>query len=369
MPTEQPTNVGDAHANVVKAPLRVAALPIGLVALPSAPAASDNTASTDHDTPVDVELRGVDQQTCELTFSIVTPPTHGDLSAITNQACQAGTPNVDSATVTYTPDPGFSGDDSFTYKVNDGTQDSNTATVTITVRAAPTPLPTTTATPQPTSTATATSGGGATSTSGGTPGSTATPLPTAGATPAPPEGCVGPSLCGSAPASQCKAPVQPGRSSLFVKDATPNSGDRLTWKWIKGAATAKPEFGDPIHATDYEFCVYDGADRLVSRACAPHDNVCDGKPCWRDIGNGFKYRRRDSAGGLKNSLQLLLRAGADGKGQIIVKGKGGAFAMPHLPVAQPVTVQLVNGGGVCWETTHSAPAQRNDTQQFKDKSD
>ncbi len=357
VPTEQPTNVGDPHANVVKAPLQVAALPIGLVALPSAPAASDNSASTDHDTPVDVELRGVDQQTCELTFAIVTPPAHGGLSAIANQTCQPGTPNVDSAVVTYTPAPGYAGDDSFTYKVNDGVLDSNTATVTITVRDAPTPIPTATATPQPTVTATAS----------GAPGATATP--TSGATPAPPTGCGTSSLCGSAPANGCKAPVEPGRSSFFVKDKSPDTGDRLTWKWIKGAATAKAEFGDPLHTTDYELCVYDGADRLVSRACAARDHLCDGKPCWRELGNGFKYRKRDSAGGLENSLQLLLRAGADGKGQIIVKGKGAAFGMPDLPMSQPVTVQLVNGGGVCWETTHSAPAQRNDDQQFKDKSD
>ncbi len=33
----------------------------------------------------------------------------------------------------YTPDAGFSGTDTFTYKANDGTDDSNTATVTITV--------------------------------------------------------------------------------------------------------------------------------------------------------------------------------------------------------------------------------------------
>ena len=33
----------------------------------------------------------------------------------------------------YTPDAGFAGTDSFTYKANDGTRDSNIATVSITV--------------------------------------------------------------------------------------------------------------------------------------------------------------------------------------------------------------------------------------------
>jgi uncharacterized repeat protein (TIGR02059 family) len=45
----------------------------------------------------------------------------------------AGGPNTDSATVTYTPNPGFDGSDSFTYRVNDGTTDSPTATATLTV--------------------------------------------------------------------------------------------------------------------------------------------------------------------------------------------------------------------------------------------
>jgi hypothetical protein len=39
---------------------------------------------------------------------------------------------------TYSPNAGFKGTDSFTYRANDGKTDSNTATVTITVNAAPT---------------------------------------------------------------------------------------------------------------------------------------------------------------------------------------------------------------------------------------
>ena len=42
----------------------------------------------------------------------------------------------------YTPNEGFTGSDTFTYKVNDGTSDSNEATVTINVQALTTPSPT-----------------------------------------------------------------------------------------------------------------------------------------------------------------------------------------------------------------------------------
>jgi len=54
------------------------------------------------------------------TWTIVTTLTHGTLTGI-------------APTLTYTPDPNYIGSDSFTFKVNDGTVDSNIATVTITV--------------------------------------------------------------------------------------------------------------------------------------------------------------------------------------------------------------------------------------------
>jgi len=53
------------------------------------------------------------------TFTIVTPPAHGQLT---------GT----GANRSYQPDPDFNGSDSFTFKANDGARDSNTSTVTIT---------------------------------------------------------------------------------------------------------------------------------------------------------------------------------------------------------------------------------------------
>lgn len=53
-----------------------------------------------------------------LTFEIVAQP-------------ESGTASVGS--LLYTPDAGFSGTDTFTYKANDGTDDSNTATVSVNV--------------------------------------------------------------------------------------------------------------------------------------------------------------------------------------------------------------------------------------------
>ena len=72
--------------------------------------------------PKDITLTGNDVDGDTLTYDIVDGPAHGQLS---------GT----GANRTYTPDPNYYGPDSFTYKVNDGSLDSNEATVNITVNA------------------------------------------------------------------------------------------------------------------------------------------------------------------------------------------------------------------------------------------
>jgi len=69
--------------------------------------------------------------------------------------------------------------------------------------------------------------------------------------------------------------------------------------------------------------------------------------------------------------QLILKAGIAGKAQIRVKGKGANLVIPSLPLAQPVTVQLGNTAGVCWEAVYSAPARNTagPPGQFKDTAD
>ena len=97
----------------------------------NAPATANQAASTPEDTSVEITLHAVrPNTTTPLTFSIVSGPTNGALGTLGASSC------VDyacSATVTYTPGSNYNGSDSFTFKANDGTQDSNTSTVNITV--------------------------------------------------------------------------------------------------------------------------------------------------------------------------------------------------------------------------------------------
>ena len=73
-----------------------------------------------------ITLSGSDADSDPLTYTIIKSPLNGTLSGTA--------PNK-----TYTPTTGYSGVDSFTYKVNDGTSDSEVATVNITINATQTP--------------------------------------------------------------------------------------------------------------------------------------------------------------------------------------------------------------------------------------
>ncbi len=89
-------------------------------AVNSAPVASDVTITTNEDTAGSTTLTITDADNDNVTVSIVTNPTYGSVA-------------LSGTDVTYTPNANYNGADSFTYKANDGTVDSNTATVTLAV--------------------------------------------------------------------------------------------------------------------------------------------------------------------------------------------------------------------------------------------
>jgi uncharacterized protein YxeA len=90
----------------------------------SPPVATNQAVTTSKNTAKAITLSATDANNDPLTYSIVTQPSHGTLSPST-----PGGPAR-----TYTPNTDYVGPDSFTFKANDGTVDSNTATVSITVQ-------------------------------------------------------------------------------------------------------------------------------------------------------------------------------------------------------------------------------------------
>ena len=96
--------------------------------------------------------------------------------------------------------------------------------------------------------------------------------------------------CSSCQLEGCRRSVLPAKGSLAIKDKPGLVADRLVWRWTHGAATAKSDFGNPLATTDYQLCVYDGSSELVTEGSAASGGLCNGRPCWKETGRGFKYR-------------------------------------------------------------------------------
>jgi hypothetical protein len=81
---------------------------------------------TSINTPKEITLGVMDQDPKDnLTANITSGPSHGQLTPI----------NQDTGNVTYTPDQGFTGNDKFEFKANDGKLESkNAGIISITIK-------------------------------------------------------------------------------------------------------------------------------------------------------------------------------------------------------------------------------------------
>jgi hypothetical protein len=84
------------------------------------PEAANQDVEVNEDGTASITLTGSDGEEDTLSFTVLSQPKNGTLS---------GT----APTLSYSPNANYSGNDSFSYKANDGSADSNAATVTITV--------------------------------------------------------------------------------------------------------------------------------------------------------------------------------------------------------------------------------------------
>jgi hypothetical protein len=160
-----------------------------------------------------------------------------------------------------------------------------------------------------------------------------------------------PAGCGLAARTDCKQPTIEFKGRLAMKDKSPDKGDSLVWKWVRGDATSQAEIGDPLGADSYFVCLYDGGGTRVSASAVDPGGTCGVKPCWKGLGTplgskGYKYVNKETndAGVAK----LILKPGEQGKAKAIAKIKGDDLDMPSLPLALPATIQLVSTTGTCW---------------------
>ncbi len=209
------------------------------------------------------------------------------------------------------------------------------------VASASTETPTVTATPDDTLTPTAT----------GTP--TATPMAAVG--------------CAASPRLDCR---EAGKGVLVIKDKDPDRGDKLVWRWTKGAATDAEDLGDPLGGSDdYVFCLYDQSGLAMS-ATAPAGGQCqNAADCWKQLGQasnptGFRYK--DSELTPDGLFKLQVRAGDAGKAKALVKGRGELLALPATDALTADIVAQLVGGTTCFSSTFASnDVRKQDERSFK----
>jgi uncharacterized delta-60 repeat protein len=171
--------------------------------------------------------------------------------------------------------------------------------------------------------------------------------------------CNGSGTCsvgGARPVSECASVTQPLKSSLIIKDDPANTRDKITWKWTKGADTFY--YGQPGILTDYSLCVFGGS------SLASENEIPSGLG-WTGTSKGWLLKRDPftTPGGIGRAALLF---GGPGKSKITVKGKGPLVGAPAIPLATPVTAQLVTSEGLCFTAAYASPSA-NTGGRFKGK--
>jgi hypothetical protein len=138
------------------------------------------------------------------------------------------------------------------------------------------------------------------------------------------------------------------QKSLFLAKSVGSANAKLVWKWLRGAATSQPEFGDPTANTDYALCIYIASSALLGQVLIPAGTN------WSAVGaSGYKYNDPAASGPAIDIVRL--QGGADNKSKVLIKNRGGTFPGLSSFVPSPLTVQLFNGTtGVCWGATYTS---------------
>ncbi|ACU62705.1 Ig-like domain-containing protein [Chitinophaga pinensis] len=113
--------IADGKGGSTTVTVNITVTPVVVPPVNTPPTGTGDNKTTDQDVPVDGAVTGSDVDGDALTFTKATDPAHGTVVVRAD------------GTYTYTPTTGYSGNDSFTVKIDDGKGGSTTVTVNITV--------------------------------------------------------------------------------------------------------------------------------------------------------------------------------------------------------------------------------------------
>jgi hypothetical protein len=162
------------------------------------------------------------------------------------------------------------------------------------------------------------------------------------------------SLCTPTPRAGCGAAAS---ASITIRDSVVSSKRQVSWKWNRGAVDLG-DLGDPRTTTEYALCTYDANGLAIATGVRPSSSQ------WTSLGaSGFRLRGSSATpGGLRTAR---LRPGTAASGRLSIKGDGPRLPALPLPLALPVTVQMVaSDTGACWEGIHTT-ATKNTAALFK----
>lgn len=157
----------------------------------------------------------------------------------------------------------------------------------------------------------------------------------------------GTGVCPTSPKTGCVAAPS---GKLQLKDNAEDKKDQVSWKWGK---TAMDTAGmDPTAGTNLRLCVWANGVNVIDLGAPSAANgdylfaFDDSRWSWVSKKPGqFQFKDKDL---LFDGLSKIKIKGGD-KAQAQFKGKGAGVNMPLLPLADPVTSQMINDDTQdCW---------------------
>ena len=127
----------------------------------------------------------------------------------------------------------------------------------------------------------------------------------------------------------------------------------LTLKWLEGSIASPAAFGDPMQSTSLALCLYADGTPIAAY-------TVEAGGAWRPTRRGFAYAL---PGGNADGIDKVILASGDGRGRLLVRGRGASLPVPlgGLPLPSgTITAQLARDDGACWAAAFTPPLRRND---------